>query len=100
MADGALPFEPARRTFLIAARPEIDVLARVLAPFAVQAARIVAAELRDQGGRIEIRLEVAGLEPARADTLSERLRAMPSIIEVGQVWRAVQSVAGACQTFL
>jgi hypothetical protein len=100
MADGALPFEPARRTFLITARPEIDVLARVLAPFAVQRARILAAELCDHGGRIEIRLDVAGLDPTRADTLAERLRAMPSVIDVGQVWRPVQSVAGAYQTFL
>jgi hypothetical protein len=100
MADGALPFAPGRRAFLITARPEIDVLARVLAPFAVQHARIVAAELCDQGGRIEIRLDVTGLDPTRADTLAERLRAMPSVIEVGQVWRPVRSAAGGFQTFL
>lgn len=99
MADGSFAFED-RRTFLITAEAETDILIRVLAPFAVQAARIVAADLAERGARVAIRIEVTGLDPQRADTLAERLRGMPAVVEVGQVWRAGRSVAVGIQTFL
>lgn len=100
MADGSLPPAEARRTFLITAQAQTDILMRVLAPFAVQSARIVAAELAERGERVTLRIEVAGLCPTRADTLCERLRGMPAVIEVGQLWRAGRSAAVGAQTFL
>lgn len=96
MADGwTAPPDEARRTFLLVVEAGTDTLLRVLAPFAVQGARIVAAELLEQGARTTIRIEVAGLAMARAEHLAERLRAMPAVRSVGLGWRAGQSAAAA-----
>lgn len=100
MADGSLAPAEDRRTFLITAQAETDILMRVLAPFAVQSARIVAADLAERGGQVTMRIEVMGLCPIRADTLADRLRGMPAVVEVGQVWRAGRSVAVGTHTIL
>jgi hypothetical protein len=88
MADGFVSASEPRRTFLVQAQPELDILLRVLSPFAVQGAQIVAAEMVGHGPRVAIRVEVRGLPLARAELLCERLRAMPSVLGVGLGWRA------------
>ena len=50
-----------RRTFLIEARPEADIVLRVLAPFAVQGAQILSLAAEQGAGATSIRLEAGGL---------------------------------------
>lgn len=89
MADGSRhPAAGVRRTFLVIARGEGDILLRVLAPFAVQGSPIVAAELTARAGQAAIRIEVAGMAMERAEHLAERLRAIPAVTSVGLGWRA------------
>ncbi len=89
MADGSRhPGADVRRTFLVLARGEGDVLLRVLAPFAVQGSPIVAAELTACAGQAAIRIEVAGMEMGRAEHLADRLRSIPAVTSVGLGWRA------------
>lgn len=89
MADGSRFAAPHRRTFLIEARPQADILLRVLGPFAVQGAQIVQLEAAQDAGRTTIRIEAAGLGAELAGLLVERLRAMPAVIGVGLGWRAM-----------
>ncbi|WP_312166942.1 hypothetical protein [Phenylobacterium sp.] len=77
-----------RRTFLIEARPETDILLRVLGPFAVQGAQILVLEAVQGTARTSIRIETAGLGADGAGHLVERLRAMPAVSAVGLGWRA------------
>lgn len=76
-----------RRTFLVEAEPEHDVLLRVLAPFAVQGAPILSLEAEQAAALTVIRLEVGGLDHALAERLAEKLRALPIIRSVGLGWR-------------
>lgn len=89
MADGSRLAAPPRRTFLIEARPQADILVRVLGPFAVQGAQIVLMEAAQDAGRTTIRIEAAGIGAELAEHLVERLRAMPAVVGVGLGWRAV-----------
>lgn len=77
-----------RRTFLIEARPEPDIVLRVLGPFAVQGAEILILEAEQGASRTSIRIEAAGLGADTAGLLVERLRAMPAVTAVGLGWRA------------
>lgn len=88
MADGSHLAARQRRTFLIEARPQADVLLRVLGPFAVQGAQIVLMEAAQDAGRTSIRIEAAGVGIELAEHLVERLRAMPAVLGVGLGWRA------------
>ena len=92
MADGnALNWaegEAGRRTFLIEAMPDGDVLLRVLGPFAVQGAQIREMSAAECGRAVSIRLEVSGLTQARAEHLAERLRALAAVTGVALGWRA------------
>lgn len=88
MADGCGPLLPdVRHTFLVEAHAETDVLLRVLNPFAIQGARIVAAELSERAGQVAIRIEVIGMAMARAELVMSRLRGLPSVLAVGLAWR-------------
>lgn len=88
MADGVFPPpELAGRTFLIEAHRRADIVLRVLGPFAVQGAELLAVEARQGSERTSIRIEAGGLEQGAAEHLTERLRAMPAVIGVGLVWR-------------
>lgn len=84
MADAALS---PRRTFLVEAAPEHDVLLRILAPFAVQGAPILSLEAEQATALTLIRLEVGGLDHALAERLAEKLRALPIVRSVGLGWR-------------
>jgi len=77
-----------RHTFLIEAQPLADVVLRVLAPFAVQGAQILAMEAAESGSRTSIRIDAARIDAETAGHLVERLRAMPAVVIVGLVWRA------------
>ncbi|MCX7585939.1 hypothetical protein [Phenylobacterium sp. 58.2.17] len=77
-----------RRTFLIEARPEADIVLRVLAPFAVQGAQILSLAAEQGAGATSIRLEAGGIGAEAAGLLVERLRAMPAVTTVGLGWRA------------
>jgi hypothetical protein len=87
MADGGFSGS-GRRTFIIEADAAPDLLLRVLAPFAVQGAVIVAAELAQGAVGASIRIEAAGLTLQRAERVAERLRALPAVTGVGLVWAA------------
>lgn len=86
MADPAPELET-RRTFLVRAKPEIDVLLRVLGPFAVQGAEILSLEAVQGEGAVSIRIEAGGLSPDLAAYLVTRLRGMPVVTQVGVGWR-------------
>jgi hypothetical protein len=89
MADGcSRPAAEVRHTFLVQAHAEIDVLVRVLGPFTVQGARIVAADLTEREGQVAIRIEVMGMPAGRAEHLTARLRALPAVLAVGLGWRS------------
>ena len=77
-----------RHCFLIDARPEADVLVRVLTLFAVQAAEVVAMSVTREAGAIAIRLEADGLDPGRAERLLMRVRNLPVVLSAGLGWRA------------
>lgn len=88
MADGVFPSPaPPRRTFLIEAHRRPDVVLRVLGPFAVQGAELLAVEAVQGADRTSIRIEASGVGEAVAQHLTERLRAMPAVIGVGLGWR-------------
>jgi len=89
VADGSNLAALRRRTFLIEARPQADILLRVLGPFAVQGAQIVLMEAAQDAGRTSIRIEAAGIGTELAEHLVERLRAMPAVLGVGLGWRAM-----------
>lgn len=76
------------RTFLIQARPEADIVLRVLTPFAVQGAQILSLAAEQGPGATSIRLEAGGLDADVAGQLVARLRAMPAVTTVGLGWRA------------
>lgn len=87
MADGSLvPAE--RRTFLIEALPQADILLRVLGPFAVQGARVLVMESEQRAERTSIRIEVGGMDAGTAAHLVDRLRGIPAVRAVGVGWRA------------
>lgn len=79
---------PELRTFLIEARPEADIVLRVLAPFAVQGAQILSLAAEQRPSATSIRLEAGGVGADVAGLLAERLRAMPAVTAVGLGWRA------------
>lgn len=88
MADVCRPLvAKARHTFLVEAHAEIDILLRVLSPFAVQGARIVGAELSERAGQVAIRIEVVGMAMGRAELVVARLRGLPAVLRVGLAWR-------------
>ncbi len=77
-----------RRTFLIEAARDTDVLLRVLGPFAVQGAEVEELSAIQGGAGVSIRLEVSGLSQARAEHLAERLRGLGAVTGVALGWRA------------
>ena len=88
MPDGAFPPpSPVRRTFLIQAHRRGDIILRVLGPFVVQGAEILAVEAHQEADRTAIRVEAGGLAESAAQHLVERLREMPAVIGVGLGWR-------------
>lgn len=92
MADGSRPAGPDRRTFLIEARPQADILLRVLSPFAVQGAQILLMEAAQDRGGTSIRIEASGIDAELAEHLVERLKAMPAVVGVGLGWRAAAAI--------
>lgn len=86
------PLAP-RRTFLIEAEAEHDVLLRILAPFAVQGAPILSLEAEQACELTVARLEVGGLTHALAERLAEKLRALPVVRSVGLGWRVALAAA-------
>jgi ribosomal protein L15E len=77
-----------RRTFLIEAWPEADIVLRLLGPFAVQGAEILTLEAEQGAACTRVRIEARGLPADTALHLVERLRAMPAVQAVGLGWRA------------
>ena len=71
-----------RYAFRIEADPGPDVLLRVLGPFAVQQAAIAATRHEQTKARSRTVIEVTGLEPARAERLGRRLRAIACVRSV------------------
>lgn len=76
-----------RRLFLIEGVAECDALARLLAPFAVQQARLAEVQYNESESRFSVRLEVEGLSLQRAETLGARLRQFPIVGSVSLGWR-------------
>lgn len=80
--------EPAerRRLFLIEGVAAWDALARLLAPFAIQQARLTEVRYNEAGDRFLARLEAEGLTLQRAETLCGRLRGLPIVTGVSFGW--------------
>ncbi len=87
MADGSR-VQAERRTFLIEALPQGDILLRVLGPFAVQGARVLVMEAAQGADRTSIRIEVGDMDADTAAQLADRLQGMPAVRAVGVGWRA------------
>jgi hypothetical protein len=70
---------PERQEFRIEADPDLDVLLRILGPFAVQGAELVDVRhvLTEEG--VWTVVEATGLEPERAELLRLRLLQVPSV---------------------
>ena len=77
-----------RRTFLIEASPETDILLRVLGLFAVRDARVLTLEAAESAEQTSIRIEVGAIDADAAGRLVARLREMPAVRTVGAGWRA------------
>jgi hypothetical protein len=88
--------EPAksRHLFLVEGVADWDALARLLAPFAVQLARLAEVRYSESGGRFSARLEVEGLSSQRAETLGEKLRQFPIVSSVSLGWRRLALAEG------
>jgi hypothetical protein len=82
-----------RYDFVIDAHQEIDALARVLAPFAVQGARLTEVSLVTGALGFAIRLKAEGLDEIRAGVLLQRLRNLPVVIRAGLGWREAADAA-------
>lgn len=82
-----------RHCFVVEATDEFDALIRVLTPFAVQAAALTSVTLERGQNGVRIRIEADGLSTRRAETLVQRLRAMPVVLGVAIGWRQAERVA-------
>ena len=82
-----------RHCFVVEATDEFDALIRVLTPFAVQAAQLASVTLDHGPHGVRIRIEADGLSTRRAETLVQRLRAMPVVLGVAIGWRQAERVA-------
>jgi hypothetical protein len=68
-----------RQEFRIEADPDLDVLLRILGPFAVQGAQLVdVRHVLTEAGAWTV-IEATGLEPERAELLRLRLLQVPSV---------------------
>lgn len=76
-----------RHCFVVDAVEAPDTLVRVLTPFAVQGARLMSVVLGRAGAGLQIRVEADGLDDERAETLTRRLRGLPSVEAVAVGWR-------------
>lgn len=88
MADGSR-VQAERRTFLIEALPQGDILLRILGPFAVQGAKVLVLAAEQRAERTSIRIEVGNMTADAADHLADQLKGMPAVRSVGLGWRAV-----------
>ena len=77
---------PARCLFVIELDAVPDALLRALGPFALHEAQLAALELVRREGRLDLRIEATGLDPARADHLGRKLRALPAVRGLAQGW--------------
>ena len=73
---------PEHYEFRIEADAVLDILLRILCPFAVQGAELVAVSHERSGQEAWTVLEVAGLAPERAELLRLRLAQIPSVRSV------------------
>jgi acetolactate synthase regulatory subunit len=86
---------PDRWTFVVEAQASPDHLLRVLNGFAVIGAEVTSVAMTDAPHGQSIRIEAAGLDAARAETLSRRLQALPASLAVAVVWRSGEIQAAA-----
>ena len=71
------------RTYIVTAADEPDRLLRVLGPFAVAGASLVAVTLERTPAGVTIRIEAEGLADDRAEGLRERLNGLVGVRSVG-----------------
>jgi len=77
---------PRRYVFLVEGPDEVDLLVRILTPFAVAGAKLVAVEFSAADNRAIARLETEGLSQERAEHLCRRLGCAPAFTRVGFGW--------------
>ena len=75
-----------RYVFFIEGRNEVDLLVRILTPFAVAGAKLAAVEFDVADGRAIARLQVDGLSQARAEHLCAKIGSAPAFSRVGFGW--------------
>ena len=80
--------DPARHQFHVEASAGGDAFLRVLGLFALAGAALSSARMAQEGGRLAMRLETAGLDHPGAERLARRLRALPVVASVGVGWRS------------
>ena len=73
---------PDRHEFRIEADSVLDVLLRILGPFAVQGADVAGVRHERTGDRAWTVVEVTGLAPERAELLRLRLAQVPCVRDV------------------
>jgi hypothetical protein len=71
-----------RYRFLIEGRDPGDALLRVLGVVAMQQAEVAAVEFRRTGPGFVAKLQLFGLDPQRAEHLSQRLAQLPVVLSV------------------
>ncbi|HEY3887203.1 MAG TPA: hypothetical protein VGL73_01430 [Caulobacteraceae bacterium] len=75
-----------RRLFLVEAADEIDVLLRLLGPFAVQHIRVLGVALSSSPDGLTVRLETGPMPDGQARGLAEKLATLPVVRRVGSGW--------------
>jgi hypothetical protein len=80
--------KPDRWVFFVDADLLHDAALRVLGPFAVQGAMLTGLELQPAQGGLRLRIDVEGLNEAKASALSRRLTSLPCVRAVSLGWRS------------
>ncbi|HEY5007699.1 MAG TPA: hypothetical protein VII42_06825 [Caulobacteraceae bacterium] len=75
-----------RRLFLVEAADEIDILLRLLAPFAIQHIAVVGVALSKSPDGLTVRLETGPVPDEQAHWLADKLATLAVVRRVGSGW--------------
>jgi uncharacterized protein YbjT (DUF2867 family) len=79
------------RLFLVEAADEVDILLRLLAPFAIQHIRVVGVALSKSPDGLTVRLETGPAPDEQARWLADKLATLAVVRRVGSGWLSTRS---------
>ena len=77
---------PRRFVFVVEGSADVDLLVRILTPFAIAGAKLAAVEFKTVDDRAIARLQVDGLSHERGEHIHNKLGYAPAITYVGFGW--------------